>query len=42
MHGRLDHELRRKGMTLMLLWVEHRATVPLGRLLSMKRGKKVV
>ena len=24
-YGRLHHELRRKGMTLMLLWEEHRA-----------------
>jgi transposase len=24
-YGRLHHELRRKGMTLMLLWDEHRA-----------------
>ena len=24
-YGRMHHELRRKGMTLMLLWEEHRA-----------------
>ncbi len=24
-YGRVHHELRRKGMTLMLLWEEHRA-----------------
>ena len=24
-HGRMHQELRRKGMTLMLLWEEHRA-----------------